>query len=172
MGYRDMSKNPTFKIRDESALRPAMEAVWRKVNEAIKGGPVIVTLSREGRTLSQNAKFHVLIQDIADQVTFFGNRRYSMEVWKSLLLDQFEQELKEQGTALTHPGSIVRSIDGKREVVVRASTTKLLKAEAIELIEYLYQQGTEMGVVFSDPALAIYAEYKEAQNAKTADVPE
>jgi hypothetical protein len=67
------------------------------------------------------------------------------------------------GEPLSHPGQLITSMDGQRTITVRPSTTKFRKAEASEFIEFLYQQGSEMGVNWSEPALAIYAEYREAQ---------
>jgi len=155
-------------IRDESTMRGIMLRVWELVKHMIEGGPVAITITRPSRSAEMNKKFHAMIRDIAQQVTFFGKRRYDAEVWKALLVDQFEQEKAAMGEPLSHPGQLITSMDGQRTITVRPSTTKFRKAEASEFIEFLYQQGSEMGVNWSEPALAIYAEYREAQEGRKA----
>jgi hypothetical protein len=161
-----VSKSITIKTEDQQ--RPVMLRVWQLVSEMIKGGPVTVSVQRPSRSAEMNKKFHAMIRDIAQQVTFFGKRRYDTEVWKALLVDQFEQEKAAMCEPLSHPGQLITSMDGQRTITVRPSTTKFRKAEASEFIEFLYQQGSEMGVNWSEPALAVYAEYREAQEGRKA----
>lgn len=147
-----------FFIRDASVLRQVMVAVWLLVSEKIHGGPLIVTVARESKTRSMERKYHAMINDIARQVTVFG-RQYAPEVWKALLVDQYEQEVKAAGGRLGSPSETIVSMDGQRRVTVRPSTTRFKKHEGAEFIEFLYAQGCEMGVGWSEPALAAYQEY-------------
>lgn len=161
-----MAKSITIRSADQQ--RHLMLRVWQLVTEMIKGGPVVVTLTRESKTREMEKKYHAMIRDIADQVTFFGTKRYAPEIWKALLVDQFEQEKLAMGEPLTHPGQLITSMDGRRTITVRPSTTQFRKHEAAEFIEFLYAQGSEMGVNWSEPALAIYNEYREAQQGSRA----
>ena len=155
-------------IKTEDQQRPVMLRVWQLVTEMIKGGPVVITLSRESKNRLQEKKYHALINDIAKQITFYGNKRYAPEVWKAKLVEQFDHEMKQMGTPLRKPGRVIPSLDGMRTITVRPSTTGFLKHEAAAFIEYLYAQGCDMGVEWSEPALAVYAEYREAAEGRKA----
>lgn len=150
-------------IGDESSLRQKMMCVWEMVCKGIKSGPVVVTLGRPARSGAQNRHFQALISEIAQQVEV-GSQKYSQDVWRALLVDQFEQAMQEAGTPISKPGRTVPSLDGRRAVTVRPSTTGLKKREAAEFIEYLYSEGIEMGVKFTPPAVEIYEKYRECQN--------
>lgn len=149
-------------IGDREVFGDRMRSAIDLVNRGLNGGPVVVTLGRPKRSGAQNRHFHALIGEIAQQVEV-GGRKYSTEVWKALLVDGFEQEMESAGTPLSKPGRTVPSLDGRRVVTVRPSTTELRKAEAAALIEYLYAQGVEMGVKFTAPTIEIYEQYKEAK---------
>lgn len=158
----------SFTIKTGEQQRGLMLRVWNLVTEMIRTGPVVVTLTRESKTREAEKKYHAMIRDIAQQVTFFGKKTYAPEIWKALLVDQFEQEKLNMGEPLTHPGQLISSMDGRRTITVRPSTTQFRKTEAAEFIEFLYAQGCEMGVNWSEPALAVYAEYREALERKKA----
>lgn len=148
-------------IGDQSTLRERMMTVWNLVNKGIQAGPLTVTLGRPKRSGDQNRHFHALIGEIAQQVAP-GGQKFSADVWKALLVDQFSQEMEAAGTPLSKPGRVVPSLDGRRVVTVRPSTTELRKAEAAAFIEYLYATGVDMGVQFSPPSVEIYQQYREA----------
>lgn len=155
-----MSEKKEFYIAAGSDPRNVMVTVWNLVCSAIAGGALIVTVMRESKSRAQEKKFHAMIGDIANQVRVFG-KQYSAEIWKALLVDSFEQDKRESGEPLTHPGRLVPSMDGGRLVSIRPSTTKFRKTEAVEFIEFLYCQGNEMGVAWSEPALLAYREYAD-----------
>jgi len=140
-----------------------MLQVWELVKRGIEGGAVVITLTREGKSRKQERHYHALINDIAKQITFFGNKHYISDVWKALLVDQFNQEMTEMGTPLGKPGRVVTSLDGYRTITVRPSTRTFRKGEAAAFIEFLYAQGVEMGVEWSDSALEIYDHYQESR---------
>ena len=151
----------TFRIDKPADLRFQMGLAWNCTLEAIKGGGIVVEIKRFSKTRDQEKKFHAMIQDFARQITFFGNKKHKLEIWKALFVEQFAEEKRQMGEPLRHQGQTITSLDGQRIITVRPSTTQFLAAEAAEFIEYLYQQGAEMGVVFSDRALAAYSSYKE-----------
>ncbi|WP_299202533.1 recombination protein NinB [uncultured Amphritea sp.] len=172
----------SIRIDDVGQLRPQMKAAWEIACEAIKGGKIAIEIKRWSRSREQEKKFHAMIQDISRQVSFdydvdpdegnvirmFGTRRrksYSLDVWKALLVEQFAREKEAMGEPLRHQGQTIISLDGRREITVRPSTTQFLVNEASEFIEYLYMKGTEFGVHWSEPALRVYQEYREAKAA-------
>lgn len=112
-----------------------------------KGCKVVVfSISQKSRSPGQNAKFHALITDIKKAAG--GN--HSLDVWKALLVDAFEQEIKAQGGSLPRPGQTAISFDGQRAVTVRPSTRDFNKSIASQFIEFIYAFGLEQGVVFSE----------------------
>ena len=151
-------------IDNEKALPAQVSVILDSIYKGIKGGPVVVTLSRLARSAIQNRKFHALIGDIAKQCVVEG-RTYHQRIWKAWLVDQFEQELLANGERLRVQSEVVMSLDKKRLLSIRPSTTELSVKEAAQFIEFLFAFGTQEGVRFSDRALAAYDDYKEAQAA-------
>lgn len=155
----------TIRIDNSGQLRPQMEAAWYAACDAIKGGKIIVEIRSWSKSREMEKKYHAMINDIARQVVFYGKKRHKPEIWKALLVEQFAREKESMGEHLRHPGQTIVSLDGQRMITVRPSTTQFLVSEASDFIEYLYQQGTEFGVHWSEPALRVYQEYREARAA-------
>ncbi|WP_299231685.1 recombination protein NinB [uncultured Halomonas sp.] len=153
-----MSKELIYRIEGLGDLRTKMEAVWAMVCRGIQAGAVEVVVRRPGRELGQNAKFHAMIADIHHQAF----RGYSFDGVKAVLVNQFALEMEEQGTPLKNPGERVWDWKTKEPVYVRPTTTKFRKAEAGQFIEFLGATGAELGVEWSEPAQAVYDEYREA----------
>lgn len=153
-----MSKEIRYTINGTADARAKMAAAWQMVCKGLQAGGVEVLIRRPGRQLSQNAKFHAMIADIHHQCF----RGYSFDGVKAVLVNQFAQEMDEQGKPLARPGERVWDWKTKEPVYVRPSTTDFRKSEAGDFIEFLYSTGVELGVIWSEPAMAIYDEYKEA----------
>lgn len=134
-------------------MRQAQSHVLR----GIDGGPVCIEIKRESKKREQEEKYHAMIGDIAKTVTLDG-RQFSAEIWKALLVDEFREEMRMQGQPLTHEGRTVKSLDGRRDVTVRPSTSKFRKREASDFIQFLYAKGAEYGAVFSDRSMQYYDE--------------
>ena len=115
----------------------------------LEGGPVALQLSRPSKSREQEQKYHAMIGDIARQVILDG-RKYAPEVWKALLVDEFEQELKANGEGLHKPSQIVISLDKQRAVTIRPSTAEFRRSEGAQFIEFLTKYGAEYGVVWSE----------------------
>lgn len=141
-------------IASTSDLRTKMQHAWSLVTKAITAGPVVVSLGRPQRSLSQNRKLWPMLSDVSRQVNWYG-QMLAPESWK----DIFTAALKKQ--------KAVPGIDGGF-VVLGARTSKMSKSEFTELIELIYAFGTQQGVTWSEPALAVYAEYREAQQGSGA----
>lgn len=115
----------------------------------LEGGPVALQLSRPSKSREQEQKYHAMIGDIARQVILDG-RKYAPEVWKALLVDEFEQELKANGEGLHKPSQIVISLDKQRAVTIRPSTAEFRRSEGAQFIEFLTKYGAEFNVVWSE----------------------
>lgn len=158
-----MTKKPlTLTINDIDSAYSIMSRVNELIKKGLESGPVTVTLGRPSKSRLQEEKYHAMIGDIADTVDVDG-RKYDHETWKALLVDSFEQDLLSQGEGLRHPSRTVVTLDMMRAVTIRPSTTKFLKKEAGDFIEYLYSYGSNVGAVFSEKSLSIYEQYKEAK---------
>ncbi len=150
-----MSKELTYTISSESELSKMFECV-DMVKRALPGGPVVVTLGRESKSRDQEKKYHAMINDIMTTVEL--GQQYSLDAWKALLVDEFEQELKRNGESLPKPSKVVISFDQQRAVTIRPSTKDFRKEHASKFIEFLYAWGTEHGARFSDESLKYYDE--------------
>lgn len=154
-----MSDEVKYRIDGLGSLRERMVAVYQMVSKGLQAGPVEVVLRRPGRSLSQNAKFSVMISEIH----FQAFRGYSVDGVKAVLVNQFSLEMDEQGTPLKNPGERVWDWKTREPVYVRPTTTKFRKAEAAAFIEFLGATGAELGIQWSEPALAVFDEYREAK---------
>lgn len=136
----------------QSNYANAVAHVTGLIQKALRQTNVVLDLSRPNKSREQEMHYHALIGEIAKQVKVFG-KQYEPEVWKALLVDQFEQEMRQLGKPLRKPSNVVPAMDGTgRLVTVRPSTTKFSKEEGSNFIEFLYAQGVEMGVVWSATA--------------------
>lgn len=156
-----MSDEVKYRIDGTGSLRERMVAVYQMVGKGLRAGPVEVVLRRPGRSLSANAKQHAMIADIHHQAF----RGYSFDGVKAVLVNQFALEMDEAGTPLRNPGERVWDWKTREPVYVRPTTTKFRKAEAGAFIEFLGSTGAELGIQWSEKALAVYEEYREAKEA-------
>ncbi len=125
-----------------------MLQVWNTVKGAVEGGPVVVTLSRETRTLDQNAKMWPMLKDVSDHVEWYGQYLIP-ENWK----DVFTAALNDQKAVPGINGGVV---------FLGKSTSKMKKAEFSDLIECMYAFGAEHDVQWSEKSINIYNEYGQS----------
>lgn len=118
------------------------------INKAIWAGPLDVVLKRPKRSSSQNAKLWPMLRDVSRQVDWHGHT-LSDEEWKHVFLASLFRQ------------RAVPGIDGGF-VVLGGSSSALGKGQFSELIELVYAFGLQQGVVFSEPSLQAYQEFKEA----------
>ncbi|HEY6018524.1 MAG TPA: recombination protein NinB [Candidatus Paceibacterota bacterium] len=100
----------------------------------------IVTIQEPTRTLDQNAKLWPMLEDISDQVNWYG-QKLTDEEWK----DVFSAALKKQ--------KVVPGLDGGF-VVCGQRTSKMGKREFSDLIELMYAFGAEHGVRWTEERIA------------------
>lgn len=106
----------------------------------------VVRLSPPTRNLEQNALLHAALTNIADQVTWHG-QRFDLETWKRLCTAAW---LRERGG---NP-QMVPALDGHGFDIIYQPTSKLSKGEFSELCEYVFAFGAQNGVTFREPAPA------------------
>lgn len=123
-----MSKQ--FRLVHKEARRSAHEAI----DKAPDG--YIVRVSEPTRSLDANARLWAALNDISEQVDWYG-RKLTSEEWKHVL----SAGLKKQ--------DVVPGIDGGF-VVLGISTSKMTRREFSELIEFAYAFGSGRGVEFTE----------------------
>ena len=110
----------------------AREAACRYVHDALEG--FVVTIQEETRNLEQNALMWPLLDDLAEQVEWYG-QKLTADEWKDVL------------TASLQKQKVVPGIDGGF-VVCGQSTSRMSKSQFSQLIELIYAFGAEKGVTF------------------------
>jgi len=91
------------------------------------------------RTVPQNDLMWALLTDVSQQLVH-GGRKYKPEQWKSIFLHGFGREIE-----------FLPSLDLKSFLPIELSSSDLGKDEMTDFIEYILKEGTERGVVFTDP---------------------
>lgn len=134
-----------------ASIKTTLDWVYSMLVKGLPGGAVGVDVYRyeEARTLPQNAKQFAMYTDISKQVCWHGEW-LQPEDWKDILSSDWAKQ------------RIVPGIGGGF-VALGVRTSKLKKREMAELIEVIYAFGAERNVKWSEPALACFAEYREAQ---------
>ena len=97
----------------------------------------------------QEEKYHAMIGDIAKQIEHVG-RKWDADDMKRLLIDDFAEEMRLAGTPLHHDGRVTPSLDGRRIVQLGIQSRDFYVKEASAFIEYLYAQGAQYNVVWSE----------------------
>jgi len=143
-----MTDKCEIRIEGAQDLVPKLNRVWDLVKRGLAGGPVVVTLGREKRSLSQNAKMWPMLTDVSKQVDWYGEK-LSPDEWKCVV------------TAGLLKQRAVPGIEGGF-VVLGQSTSKMPKTEFSQLIEIIYAFGAEQNVQWSEPAMRAYEQYRES----------
>lgn len=154
-----MSKEVVYRIERLGDLRQRMVAVYQMVAKGIRGGAVEVVLRRPGRSLSQNRKMWPILSDVArqQQLVIDGVAEWAQpEDWKDVFT-----------SALRRHQRMAKGIDGG-VVMLGMRTSWMRKQEFSELIELIYEYGSRHGIQWSEPAQAVYDEYRESQEAANA----
>ena len=117
---------------------------------AVKQAPQdhIVMIKGPTRTLDQNRLLWALCGDLAKQAEFQG-KRWTSEDWKVFLMSAWRNEVPTVG------------LNGE-PVTLHTSTRNLSKKAFSEFIEFIYATGSDFNVIWSDPTLEQYQNYREA----------
>lgn len=119
------------------------ESVRANALNAVKSAPdkFIIDIRKPTRKLSQNAKFHVMLADIARQVQWCG-KWLKPEQWKVLLISGHAVATKQEADVL--PG-----LEGEY-VNIRESSAQMSVKRMASLIEYTTAWAIGQGVRFTD----------------------
>jgi hypothetical protein len=141
-----------YKVTQQSDLWGAVKWLTDMVERGLAGGPVIVSVGREGRTQEQNGKCHPMIRDIARQMNH-QILKNNEDQWRYFLIGNFQGQL------------MVPSLDGSQVIIVpKKGTKKMTIPEMSEFIEYLYSVGADYNIQWSEPSLKAFSEYREAKS--------
>lgn len=113
------------------------EAIRGLIVKGFAKGPVLVSLSRPKRTKDQNRLLWPLLRDCSQQIDYHG-MKLSESDWKDLMTVGFE------GAQRSAP-----SLDGNGLVFFGISTSEYPKDTFSALIEFIYSEGSERGVIWS-----------------------
>lgn len=114
--------------------------IRQRVCEAVRNAPdgYRVEIKEQKRTLDQNAKMWPMLQDVAAQVNWYG-QKLSPDDWKDVF------------TASLRRTRVVPGLDAGTFVPLGMRTSDMSKQEFSDLIELIYAFGAEHGVEWSDP---------------------
>lgn len=124
-----------FRLVHEQARKGAAQAI----TEAPDG--YVVEVKEPTRNLAQNALMWCLLDDLAKQTDWHGNK-LNAEEWKDLLSAGIVQS------------KVVPNLTGNGFVILGQRTSKLSKSQFAALLELIYAFGAERGVVFEDDRIA------------------
>ena len=131
-----------YELTVENAT-PVMNSLWPKVKEALASGKQLtLEIKTANRSCQQNAKYHAMIDEIAQQAQHLGSK-WDSESWKRLLVDQF---LKDSGQKT---GVVIPNLSGDGIVQLGMQTRDFTKEQASEFVEWLFAWGAEHGITYS-----------------------
>src|SRR6056297_1167933 len=138
-----MRREIEHEIRGRDGLQKACDWVAYMASKGLKAGPVVVRLGRPRRNLEQNARFHAICTDVAEQAEWMG-RKLTKDQWKVLFIS---------GHAIATGGKadVVPGLEGEF-VNVRESTAEMSKERISSLIDYVQAWCAENGVELTDGA--------------------
>ena len=140
-------------IRSETDTFRALTWAGDMVRKALKGGDVLLVLTRPTRSTEQNRKMWALLRDVARQRPLVVNGESIMaepDDWKDVFTAALRRETR-----------MAQGLDGG-VVLLGMRTSRMKKAELSELIELIYAYGSEWGVIWSAESEAVIAENREA----------
>lgn len=140
-------------------ISPRKNPNWRAVVDrccaeiraaATAGQDVMVKVSDAIRSLDQNSKMWPMLTDIAEQVQWPVNGVLQLiepEDWKAILTAAFQRE--------------ARMAPGLRGgfVMLGARTSRFSKREMSDFIEFMYAEGADRGVLWSERSKEHFADY-------------
>ena len=103
--------------------------------------PLVIKIQPMTRNLEQNAKFHAMCQDVANQAEFMG-RKLTMEQWKVLFISG-------HAIATNQKADVVPGLEGEF-VNIRESSAQMSVQRLTSLIEYVQSWAVENDVILSD----------------------
>lgn len=135
-----MSERLTIRLWEPvSAWQALKEQAWPYMKAMlIAGHRLILEIRLENRSDKQNRLLHSRFGDIAKHIEWCGCKR-DTDTWKRLLTAAW---LRARGESI----ELLPAIDGHGVDVVFRHTSKLTRAECVELSEYIFAWGSEREV--------------------------
>lgn len=135
-----------FQLHTPEQAKALMDKIWPKVKDSLKAGKQLrMEIKAESKSRDQEAKYHAMLSEIAEQASHLG-AKWSAEDWKRLLVDLFAKETRLQG------GKIIPSLDGSGIVQLGLQTRNFTKEQAMEFITFLEAWGASNGIIYKDVA--------------------
>lgn len=134
-----MSQYEPFFLRDQRIKNNCLDLIKELPIDDKK--PLVVKIQPITRNLEQNAKFHAMCQDVANQAEFMG-RKLTMEQWKVLFISG-------HAIATNQKVDVVPGLEGEF-VNIRESSAQMSVSRMASLIEYVTSWGVQNGVRFND----------------------
>ena len=125
-------------IRNTDQIAEALLWAGAAARKGLESGNVVLTVTRERRSLEANAKMWAMLGEVAQQVTWHG-LKLSPDDWKNM----FTASLKRQRS--------VPNIDGNGFVMLGESTSRMTVVEMADLITLMEAFGVDHGVKFRAP---------------------
>ena len=132
-----------FDLTNETQAKALMVNLWPKVLTALSAGKQLtLEIKTANRSCQQNAKYHAMIDEIAQQAQHLGST-WDSDSWKRLLVDQF---LKDNGQKT---GVVIPNLAGDGIVQLGMQTRDFTKEQASEFVEWLFAWGAEHGITYT-----------------------
>lgn len=130
-----MSQYKPFFLRDQRIKNNCLDLIKELPTDDKK--PLVVKIQPITRNLEQNAKFHAMCQDVANQAEFMG-RKLTMEQWKVLFISG-------HAIATNQKADVVPGLEGEF-VNIRESSAQM----SVSRMAYVTSWGVQNGVRFND----------------------
>ena len=145
-----MSKELVYQAASLQELQARMATISHIAGKGLQAGPVEIAVRRPSkkRSLDQNARLWAVLTDVSKQVEWYG-RHLSKEAWKDIFTAALERQ------------DVVPGLEGGF-VMIGGRTSKMTKKRFADLLTIIDAFGADHGVRWSDPALRVFEEYREA----------
>ena len=131
-------------LRDSATGLIQIREVWRRMKQALDSGvPLVMEITRENRSLPQNALIHSIISQISAQTQHLGST-WDAESWKRLLVDAYTREIGQNS------GQVIPNLTGDGIVQLGLQTRKFTKQQASEFSEWLMAWAAQNGVTINE----------------------
>jgi hypothetical protein len=134
-----MSERLTLRLWEPVQAYKQLGEAWKFAKAMLMAGHrLVLELRQETRSDAQNRLLHSRIGDIAKQIEWAGCKR-DADTWKRLLTAAW---LRAKGESI----EVLPALDGYGVDVVFRHTSKLTKAECVELSDFIMAWGSERGI--------------------------
>tara|TARA_R110000796_G_scaffold224954_1_gene341303 strand:+ start:74 stop:484 length:411 start_codon:yes stop_codon:yes gene_type:complete len=131
-------------IKDSATGLIQIREVWQRMKQALDSGvPLVMEITRENRSLPQNALIHSIINQISAQAQHLGST-WDAESWKRLLVDAYTREIGQNS------GQVIPNLTGDGIVQLGLQTRKFTKQQASEFSEWLMAWAAQNGVTINE----------------------